>query len=482
MRPKGTNKPPYQIPTQFKEKMEILLGDGYQKFLTSLDETPSAGLRVNTLKILPGEYLKISPYKLAPVPWCPGGFYLDEFVPESGNIPPGRHPHHNAGLYYLQEPSAMAAALILAPQPGEKVLDLSAAPGGKSTHLAGLMNNEGVLVANEIHPKRVWDLAENLERCGVTNAIVTNENPLRLAEHFGEHFDRVMLDAPCSGEGMFRKNESACMEWRPELPRTCAIRQYAILEQAARLVKPGGYLAYTTCTFSPEENEGVIASFLELHPEFDTVPIAPLVGFSPAHPEWCQFLLDEKIKRAVRIWPHQTRGEGHFIALLVKQGQTDKNQARPKDKPQDSKNGSKRKSLTGTNRTYQAFESSFLNISLSEKNILIKGTYVYHQPTGLPDLTGLKVIHPGWWLGTFHTDRFSPSHAFAMGLHTEQVKEVLDLKLGDQAISKYLHGESLISSGVDGWILVAVDGFPLGWGKRVQNVVKNYYPHGLRQS
>ena len=219
---------------------------------------------------------------------------------------PGKHPYHTAGVYYLQEPSAMAAAEALSPLPGEKVLDLAAAPGGKATHLASLMKNTGVLVANEIHPRRVWDLAENLERCGITNAVVTNETPQRLADHFGEFFDRVMLDAPCSGEGMFRKSDIARKEWKPDLPSSCAVRQGSIIEQASRLVKPGGYLAYTTCTFSPEENEGVYCRvFTNYTPNFN---YAQIYIFQVYYQHILNGLGSRILltsTQAIRIWPHR---------------------------------------------------------------------------------------------------------------------------------------------------------------------------------
>ena len=261
------------------------MGDEYNAFLASLHLPPASGLRVNTLKIASPEFLDLSPYEIAPIPWSSSGFTI-ESSEGIDTTPPGKHPYHSAGLYYLQEPSAMAVAEVLAPQPGEKVLDLAAAPGGKATHLAALMKNTGLLVANEIHPKRVWDLVENLERCGVTNTIVTNEIPQKLADHFEGYFDRVLLDAPCSGEGMFRKSELARMEWKPELVQSCSIRQSSILEQAARMVKPGGHLAYTTCTFSAEENEGVISKFIAQHPEFELEIIQPAIGFQPAKPDW----------------------------------------------------------------------------------------------------------------------------------------------------------------------------------------------------
>ena len=263
------------IPPAYLQRMQHLLGDQYPAFLAACAQPAVAGLRLNTLKISPQEFQSISPWPLSPLPWSVAGFAL----PSAAQ--PGKHPYHAAGLYYLQDPSAMAAAEVLAPRPGERVLDLAAAPGGKSTHLAALMQNQGLLVANEIHPQRAWDLAENLERCGVQMACITNETPARLAQAWGGMFDRVLLDAPCSGEGMFRKSERARGEWSPEHVAACATRQGGILNEAARLVRPGGWLLYATCTFAPQEDEQTIGQFLQAHPEFALEAIPGTAGLHP---------------------------------------------------------------------------------------------------------------------------------------------------------------------------------------------------------
>ena len=471
-----------ELPEVFLKRMADLLGDEFIAFRACLHQSPSTGIRVNTLKISPQIFTDLISYKLSPVPWCSDGFTVDELPVEAGIIPPGRHPYHSAGLYYLQEPSAMAAGEILSPQPGEKILDLAAAPGGKSTHLAALMENTGLLVANEIHPKRVWDLAENLERCGVTNAIITNESPQRLAEHFGDFFDRVLLDAPCSGEGMFRKSERARKDWKPGSANSCAIRQSAILEQAAQLVKPGGSLVYTTCTFSPEENEGVIVGFLDKHPEFDIKTIRQVSGLVPSKPEWIGLPQSHKINRAMRIWPHQTSGEGHFIAYLRKNERHDNKSQPLGKKPETSSRGShKPKDASPTRAILNEFTRTNLSFSFENQQIHSFGSYVYCIPGGTPALSGLKVIHPGWWLGTIQKERFLPSHALAMGIRAGQARNILSLQTGDRQLSAYLGGESFTSPGENAWVLVTVDGYPIGWGKRVQNVIKNYYPHGLRR-
>jgi NOL1/NOP2/sun family putative RNA methylase len=477
---KASSYLPQDFPEAFLLRMSGLLGNEYIDFLASLHLPSKTGLRVNTLKISPKALLSRSTFILTPVPWCSSGYIVGSREGDEP-VPPGKHPYHRAGLYYLQDPSAMAAAEILAPQPGEKVLDLSAAPGGKATHLAALMKNTGLLVANEIHPKRVWDLTENLERIGVTNAVVINENPRQLADHFGEYFDRLMLDAPCSGEGMFRKSEPARKEWKPELVHSCAVRQSAILEHAACMVKPGGRLVYTTCTFSTEENEGVVANFLKQHPEFDLDIFQPVQGYQPAKAEWIGLPSDHKINRAIRIWPHLTQGEGHFIALLIK-NESSKKYRGHLGKPEFSSNN---KSTLKSKKQAKSILDDYIieNLSFTYENsrIIFDGSYVYQSPEVTPNLTGLNVIRPGWWLGDIKKERFTPSHSFAMGIVKAEVKQILQLRVGDHRLSSYFAGESFPDSGDNGWVLVTVDGFPVGWGKRVQNVVKNFYPHGLRR-
>ena len=244
-----------ELPPAYLESMQLLLQAEFPAFLGVYSSPAASGLRANTLKINPNELAGRLPYALRPVPWCPAGFQFPEDLPPDQPTP-GRHPYHAAGLYYLQEPSAMAVVEALDPQPGKRVLDLCAAPGGKSTHLAARMDGKGLLVANEIHPKRVWELAENLERWGARHVIILNESPARLSERLPAFFDCVLVDAPCSGEGMFRKSEAALRDWSPELVHSCAVRQSAILHEAARLTRPGGRLVYSTCTFNPQENEG----------------------------------------------------------------------------------------------------------------------------------------------------------------------------------------------------------------------------------
>lgn len=418
---------------------------------------------------------------MRPVSWCPTGFVLIDEQYDKPISPPGKHPYHSAGLYYLQEPSAMAVAEILAPQPGERVLDLAAAPGGKATHLAALMQNSGLLVANEIHSKRYWELIQNLERCGIINTLATQASPQILSDHFGEYFDRVLLDAPCSGEGMFRKGDLARREWKPNIVRSCAIRQYNILEDASRLLKVDGHLVYSTCTFSPEENEGVIATFLSKHPEFELVTIDQIEGFSRARPDWVGLPPDDQVARAVRIWPHLAPGEGHFIARFIKKGLSVGNDEHKEYKPRPS---TQQNSPTGLNRSTLAIFDEFcaenLSITFDRSRLVQVGGLVYRIPEHAPDVSGFSQLHYGWLLGNYINGRFNPSHALAMGIKSDQVFHNLNLAQDDPRLAAYFSGETIMDTGENCWVLMSVDGFPIGWGKRVNNVIKNFYPHGLR--
>lgn len=467
------------LPFPFLERMQQLLKEDYPAFISSYVEVPKVGLRVNTLKISVTDFYMISPYPLKPVPWCSSGFIVPEADPLEGKIPLGKHPYHIAGLFYLQEPSSMLPPEMLNPQPDERVLDLAAAPGGKTTHLAALMQNQGLLVANEIHPKRVWELVKNLERCGVCNAMVTNETPERLAQYLEGFFDKVLVDAPCSGEGMFRKNPHARLEWKPTVVLGCAARQQVILESAARLVRLGGYLLYSTCTFSPEENEGVLTRFLADHPEFEIVDVPRREGFLPGRPDWVGADAPLELAHAVRLMPHQSPGEGHFAVLLRKEVGS-----QPKTPPAN-------RSTRIPHSNLQAFAEFCENTLtdqgrdkvLSSGRLALLGTFLYLLPPNLPDWRGLRVIHPGWWLGRYKKNRFEPSHALARGLTSQDTRACLDLGLEDAHLEAYLHGKNIsLNRGNNSfaWILVTLEGHPLGWGKAVGNVLKNYYPHGLR--
>lgn len=465
--------------------MRALLGSEADAFFAALEHSPALGLRVNPLKLRPEHFEHITPWVLEPVPWALFGFRVAE------GARPGKHPYHAAGLYYLQEPSAMAVVEALDVRPGMRVLDLAAAPGGKSTQIAGYLDGAGLLVANEVESSRIKPLGENLERWGTRNAVITNETSERLAEHFGTFFDRVLLDAPCSGEGMFRKNPGARDEWSVEHVAGCAVRQGRILEQAARLVAPGGLLVYSTCTFAPEENEQRIAAFLAEHPQWSLIDIPKRHGFVAARPEWAGDLATSELKHAVRLWPHRVAGEGHFIALL-RNGEQSERSLLPsaefaRDEARRQQRGGRRGDRvvdTGeaARAAWQAFERESLTTSFPAERLSVHNDQVYLAPhpegTRLPDFSGLRVVRSGLWLGTAKPGRFEPSHALALALLPDDARLTISLTL-DEA-ERYLRGETFANAGPDGWVLIGVNGWPLGWGRRVGGLVKNFYPKGLR--
>ncbi|MEW6717121.1 MAG: RsmF rRNA methyltransferase first C-terminal domain-containing protein [Chloroflexota bacterium] len=464
----GAQIPP-NLPVAFLNRMQLLLGEAYPQFLEHYESPASIGLRVNTVKISTEDFTKISPFDLQKIPWIQEGFLVKD---ESR---PGKHPYHAAGLYYLQDPSAMAVVTILEPQPGERILDLAAAPGGKTSHIASRIAGKGWLVANDVHPQRVYDLANNLERWGAQNVVILNEYPERLAAHFGAFFDRVLVDAPCSGEGMFRKDPPSRAEWRPQLVQTCAHRQEEILYHAARLVRPGGYLAYATCTFNPEENEGTVNRFLHAHPNFVLITPQRFPGFEPGHPEWLGANGRPELARTIRLWPHKIPGEGHFIALLQKR------------EPGVNEQSARRTlhslfSLSDEMRTLlDRFSHSTLTFSLLDlPGVHLRGNRLFAQSEGGADLTGLKVVHWGWWLGTVKKNRFEPAHALALALEPSDARHTLAWRADDPSVMKFIRGEVIPNQGPEGWVMITVDGFPLGWGKRVHGRLKSHSPKWLR--
>lgn len=448
--------------------MHRLLGAEADAFLESFEQPPHSGLRVNSLKISPSSFLALSPFSLQPLPWCEDGFV----VSSSGEMKPSQHPYYAAGLYYLQDPSAMAAAVLLDPQPGERVLDVCAAPGGKATHLAALMRGQGVLVANELIRDRAGVLVDALERWGATHGVVLSEPAHRLADLWPSAFDRVLVDAPCSGEGLFRKNRDARREWTPAAVEGCAARQDRILAAAADLVRPGGRLVYSTCTFSPEENEAVVARLLRRHEEFHLVAPPQLPGFSPGQPDWIASDLARglALERCVRIWPHRAPGEGHFIAVLERDGAQ-----RAIEWPANYDD------LPGAVRSgVSAFWDATLTTPCPAQGWLAVGDVVYRTPVARRVLDGRRILSPGWRIGTLGHGRFGPSHALLMGLPAGSAQRCVALEPNSPETARYLRGETLVHGGADGWLAVTCRGFALGWGKRVGGVVKNHYPRHLR--
>ena len=428
------------LPEAFLRRTEAQLGAEYPQFLASLDRPRAVALRFNPLK---GSVPSL-PFVLEQVPWEPMGYYYD---PEAR---PGKHPYHEAGVYYLQEASAMSAVALLDPQPGERVCDLCAAPGGKTTQIAGRMRNEGFLLCNEINPKRSRILSQNVERMGVSNALVTNEHPENLARHLPGYFDRVLIDAPCSGEGMFRKEEAAVTDWSEETVLMCARRQREILRSGAKLLRPGGRLVYSTCTFAPAENEETVEAFLQEHPDFQPEAVsAP--WFTPAG------------EGMFRLWPHKLLGEGHFVAVLRKIGgeETDVPPCPGEKLP----------------KQWQEL-SRELGIELPEGKAISFGQTLYWAPKDLPQLKGLKVLRPGLELGVDKKGRFEPAHALALWLG--DCRRSVSFSPESQELEAYLHGD-VIPGSQKGWCLVKAGDYSIGWAKGDGNWLKNHYPKGLRR-
>ena len=457
------------LPIEFEKKMKAFLGNEWDDFLYSYDNNRFQALRFNTLKVQSHEeimrilkVLGISSDKR--VSWANEAYYFDE------NVRPGKHPYHEMGLYYIQEPSAMSAAALLAPKPGMRVLDLCAAPGGKSTQLATYLGDSGLLVSNEINTQRSRILSQNIERMGIKNAIVTNEDSFVLASHFPGFFNAIQVDAPCSGEGMFRKLPEAIEQWSMENVAICAARQKEILDNAAVMLKPGGTIVYSTCTFSKEENEDVIEYFLERHPDFT-------------------------LEEMERFWPHKVDGEGHFVAKLVRRGSVDTD-LKADRKTKKNKNSKNRKNETKPALTKENMKllSEFLDETISEdmaawiKNsrLVMFGEQLYRLPDMEVDIKGLKVQRAGLHIGEFKKQRFEPSHSLALALKLSEAKNVVKLTWDDPQTTGFFNGQSVMLSDEQtaeckkGWALVCVDGYPAGWGKVNGAQVKNHYPKGLR--
>lgn len=444
------------LPRDFLEDMQSLLGDEYEQFLASYSDEKKQALRINTLK---SDYDTVSKeFALSPVPWCKDSYYYDE------NERPGKSVLHEGGAFYIQEPSASAVVENLGVKAGETILDLCAAPGGKSTQIAAKMQGSGVLVANEIIPFRAKILSQNIERLGVKNCIVTCESPQRLAEKYAGVFDRILVDAPCSGEGMFRKNPLAVSEWSRDNVKACKTRQLDILDCAVKLLANGGRIVYSTCTFSKEENEEVIDAFLTKYEEFEVLPSQ--YQFSQGYPiEGGAH--NAQLARTSRIFPHKHGGEGHFFAVLQKKGEAEKAYY-PRYKAKVDKK---------TLALYGAWERENLNVQF-EANALF-GQNLYCVPESAPDFDRIKVERAGLCLGELKKDRFEPAHALAMALNSDEVRRVTELN--EEQAARYLAGEG-VESDVKGWTVITYNGVSLGWGKGDGNYIKNHYPKGLRKS
>lgn len=419
------------LPTDFENRMKRDLGNEYSSFAAVYSREPYHALRVNTLKTTPDEFLSLFPYTAAPVKWCDTGFYYS-----SGY---GKHPCHRAGLFYSQEPSAMIAAELLNVQKGDVVLDLCAAPGGKSTHIAAKLDKTGLLVSNEIIRSRALILRENIERMGISNAVVTNMSPDELEVEFFEFFDKILVDAPCSGEGMFRKEPEALVAWSIEHTLSCAQRQRLILDSAAKMLREGGTLVYSTCTFAPCENDETVDYFLAKHPEFS-------------------------LNKKEHIYPHLEKGEGHFAARLIKQGCAPRRERQFNLKNIDFP-------------LFRKFENENLNTNLKGSFVLFSNN-LYLCPHLFGDIKNIKLVLPGLHLGEIKKNRFEPSHHLALSLKKDDFK--LTYQLSESELSQYYQGNVVNAFLPNGWGAMLYDKYPTGWFKSVNGQLKNHYPKKLR--
>lgn len=450
------------LPPDYLEAMKDQLGSEYEQFIQSFSGRVRPALRINTAKIKQDEYCKISPWDLEPVPWTANGYYYEDACT------PAKHPHYYAGLYYLQEPSAMTPADRLPITPGDHVLDLCAAPGGKATELAAKLKGKGFLLANDISNSRAKALLKNLELHGAPNIFVTSETPEKLLQHYSESFDKILLDAPCSGEGMFRKEPRMAEHWEQHGPAYYQRLQEQLIEQAFTMLKPGGMMLYSTCTFSVMENEAVIWKLKQEHPEMILHEIAPYDGFS----EGICYQSCEELKKCVHIYPHKMNGEGHFLALLSKAGVAVPEQ-----------NGSGKRSARIPKEAAEFL--SLCNYDFSEGSFYQQGEKLYYLNPDMQIKQGLRYLRTGLLIGTCGRNRFEPSQAFAMALKKEQFSSVIDFSSQDDRVIRYLKGETLHipdirPEGKGNWQLICVDGFPLGFGKRAGDNLKNKYYAGWR--
>ncbi len=451
-------------PTEFTRRMQSWLGDEAVSFLEGLGKR-DYGLRFNPARGSVAALKAIVPEDTKPVPWCPEGLWHQQSSPIS------KHPYHTAGVFYIQDPSAMAAGVILDPKPGEWILDIAAAPGGKATHIAARMLGQGVFVANDVVRRRVSVLAKNIERMGISNALITNETPERLASRWRGLFDAVLVDAPCSGEGMFSRDARSARNWSLHTVAHYAQLQKNMLDHVAPLVRPGGRILYGTCTFAPEEDEGVVEAFLRGHQDFQIIAMPELPHLYPGQPQWVG--ASGSLRLSGRFWPHKGPGHGHFYALLQRKGTL------PPDLPERWKH------MNVPGRVLKLYERSMTEILTAEPPkaglFLASQDDLYITPMDPKLWSDLRVLRPGLWVASLRHNKINPDHALAMTLKPEDVQRHVQLSADDPHLNNYLDGSPWLDDGEDGIVLVFVDGFPLGWAKRMSGKLRSRYPVHLRR-
>lgn len=471
-----------KLPENFKNKMINLLGEeGFAEYEKSLQNPMYNCLRVNTLKISVEKFLEISPFELSPVPWTKNAFYYD-----ASKFTPSKHPFYFAGLYYIQEPSACLPAATIPVEPGDKVLDICAAPGGKSTELACKLQGKGLLISNDISASRLKALQKNVEVFGARNVVVTCESPERLSSYFNEYFDKILVDAPCSGEGMFRKSSSMITAWEQNGNEMFAGIQKTILDEVAKMLKPGGTILYSTCTFDPTEDEDQVMYLRKLRPDLKIVPIEKHPGFVEGNPEWSNVEdADESLAGTFHLFPHLIKGEGHYVALLESEEESGGFDVQPY----------KFKSYADirAKKPNEDIEDFFKHITsgIDFNLVEIGKDKLFLVPENSPELRGLRIMRRGVYLGELKKKRFEPSQSLAMILKPENFDNVVRLSSDGKLIGKYLRGETLDFDMDEnagefdrvpdaGWTLICVEDYPLGFGKFINGVLKNKYLPGWR--
>lgn len=453
-----------ELPKSFLDAMKELLGEEYDQYMNSFQKKSFQGIRVNTNKISVEEFVRQAPFLLRPVPWVKNGFYVE------GDAVVTKHPYYYAGLYYVQEPSAMLPASRLPIEPGDKVLDLCAAPGGKATELGSRLRGTGLLVANDISNSRAKGLLKNLELFGIGNMLVTSEAPEKLLKYYRGYFDKILIDAPCSGEGMFRKDASMLKAYQEHGPKYYAKIQKNIVNIAVQLLKPTGAMLFSTCTFSRLENEGTVEWLLNTYPELRLETMESCEGFVG--------------KECIRIFPHRVDGEGHFAALFSKT-ESFLPEKPVKEKKQKEAGAKKKIAESKLPRAWAEFAQNYLTRSFQEEQIVKIEEKLYALPQDAEIKKGIRYLRTGLLLGTVKNERFEPSQALAMNLKKNECRQSISLKASDERVLRYLKGETVElgaseADGSKGWCLVCVDGYPLGWAKYVDGSLRNKYYAGWR--
>jgi 16S rRNA C967 or C1407 C5-methylase (RsmB/RsmF family)/NOL1/NOP2/fmu family ribosome biogenesis protein len=471
-------EPRPQWPPAFLERMQALLGDEFGAFLEALASPRVRGLRLNPRKVGRDELARLLGLDMKPVPWCPAGFLL-EAGPGLGS-----HPAHLAGLFYLQDPSAMSVVEVLDPRPDWKVVDLAAAPGGKTTHLVSRLGADGLVFANEVIGHRLRPLHENLDRWGSSGVVTAGMELDQLASLAPGFFDAALLDAPCSGEALLRRDPAVALQWSPAVVAGSARRQRHLLALATELVRPGGTLVYSTCTFEVEEDEEQVATVLREHPDWELVEIARRPGFDPGVP-----LPPWPTERAVRLWPHRVSGDGQFIARLQRRG--DRAAGQPPPGPAALRGGSAARRRPPRPADLQA-ERLVLDqwktfraetapgVRLEPGRLLARGPYLFHLPASAEGLSTVPLARPGTLLGMSRPAHFRPSHGLACLLDPGLVSNSVSWPEGDERLRAFMRGETVESPGAGGWVLVCYERWGVGWGRRTGGVIKNFLPHHLR--